>query len=115
MDIVLERILSLIPKKPDGKFVHGAKKQFAESIGFSGGEIVTMWINGSSDSYKNYLYQIAAQYGVSVAWLRGESEQKKDPAVPGEVNALAAILDGLSDEQIEQVRQYAAFLRSRGE
>ena len=30
MDITLERILSLIPKKPDGSYVHGAKKEFAE-------------------------------------------------------------------------------------
>lgn len=85
MDIVLERILSLIPKKPDGKYVHGAKKKFAESLGFSGGEIVTMWISGSSDSYKNYLYQISALYNVSVEWLKGETDDpgiKKSP-VPG--------------------------------
>ena len=25
MDITLERVLSLIPKKPDGKYIHGAK------------------------------------------------------------------------------------------
>lgn len=114
MDIVLERILSLIPRKPDGKYVHGAKKAFCESIG-APTNIISEWETEKTRSYRNYLYQIAAQYGVSVAWLRGESEQKKDPAVPGEVNELAAILDGLSDEQIEQVRQYAAFLRSRGE
>lgn len=76
MDKTLERILSLIPKKPDGKFVHGAKKDFAVSLGFKGGEIVTMWISGASDTYKNYLYQIADQYHVSVAWLKGETDEK---------------------------------------
>lgn len=76
MDIVLERILSLIPRKPDGKYVHGAKKAFCESIG-APTNIISEWETEKTRSYRNYLYQIAAQYGVSVAWLRGESEQKK--------------------------------------
>ena len=32
MDIVLERILSLIPKKENGDFVHGSKKEFCQKI-----------------------------------------------------------------------------------
>lgn len=79
MDKTLERILSLIPKKPDGSFVHGAKKQFAESIGFKGGEVVTMWINGSSVSYRNKLHEIAAVYSVSVDWLKGTTDKKSPP------------------------------------
>ena len=75
MDIVLQRILSLIPKKPNGAFVHGEKKKFAVSIGFKSGEIVSDWIAGRSDSYKNYLYEIAQKHGVSVEWLRGESDR----------------------------------------
>lgn len=74
MDITLQRILSLLEHKQDGDFVHGAKAKFAKSLGFKGGEIVTMWINGSSDSYKNYLYQIASLYDVSVEWLKGEAD-----------------------------------------
>lgn len=75
MDIMLQRILSLIPKKPNGDFVHGEKKKFAVSIGFKSGEIVSDWIAGRSDSYKNYLYEISQKYGVSVEWLRGNSER----------------------------------------
>lgn len=77
MDITLERILSLIPKKPDGNFVHGAKKDFAVEIGFKSGEIVSDWIAGRSQSYKSYLYPIAIKYDVSVEWLKGETDEKK--------------------------------------
>lgn len=78
MDITLERILSLIPKKPNGDFVHGEKKKFATSIGFKSGEIVSDWIMGRSTSYKNYLYEISARYNVSVEWLRGERSDAEE-------------------------------------
>jgi transcriptional regulator with XRE-family HTH domain len=87
MDIVLERILSLIPKGPDGKYVHGAKTKFAKKIGYNDGAIVAMWENGSSISYNKKLYQIAEEYNVSVEWLRGETDDpgiKKAPATEGE-------------------------------
>lgn len=80
MDIVLERILSLIPKKENGDFKHGALAGFARSIGFKDGHIISDWIAGNSESYKNYIYQISAIHNVSVEWLKGESEQKEKPA-----------------------------------
>lgn len=87
MDIMLERILSLIPKDDDGKYVHGAKAEFAKSIGYNDGAIVSMWIKGTSTSYKNKLHEIAEKYSVSVNWLRGETEDpgiKEAPATEGE-------------------------------
>lgn len=92
MDIALTRILSLIPKKEDGSFVHGSKKAFAKSIGYDSGDIISMWINGSSSSYKGKIHEIAVKYNVSVEWLRGETDEKK-PA-NGETS-------GLSEEAIE--------------
>lgn len=88
MDIVLERILSLIPKGPDGKYVHGAKTKFAKKIGYNDGAIVAMWENGSSISYNKKLYQIAEEYNVSVEWLQGKTEDKSiketpDPEIEG--------------------------------
>ena len=59
MDIVLERVLSLIPKGKNGKYAHGAKVKFAKSIGYNDGSIVSMWENGSSVSYTKQLHQIA--------------------------------------------------------
>lgn len=87
MDTTLERILTLIPKKENGAFKHGALSQFARPLGFKDGHIVSDWIAGNSESYKNYLYQISALHGVSVEWLRGEPDEpgiKKAPATEGE-------------------------------
>jgi hypothetical protein len=83
MDIILERILSLIPRKPDGGFVHGGKAAFAKSIGYDSGDIVSMWQKGSSTSYLKKLHEIAAKYDVSVAWLRGETDEKSPPQNQG--------------------------------
>lgn len=87
MSIMQERVLSLIPRKPDGKYVHGAKADFARELGFKNGAIVSDWESGKSDSYKNYLYQISALHGVSVEYLRGETDDpgiKEAPATEGE-------------------------------
>ena len=77
MDVTLERILSLIPKKENGDYVHGAKKEFAMSIGYDNGQIVSMWENGSSSSYKKKLHEISIKYGVSVEWLAGETDERQ--------------------------------------
>lgn len=82
MDITLERILSLIPKKPDGKFVHGAKKAFCLEIE-APPNIINEWERGVSKSYNNYLYEIAAKYHVSVEWLKGETDEKTPAAENG--------------------------------
>lgn len=88
MDVVLERILSLLPCGKNGKIMRGAKKDFAQSIGYDSGDIVSMWIKGTSFSYKNKLHEIAAKYHVSVEWLQGKTEDKSiketpDPKIEG--------------------------------
>ena len=88
MDTTLERILTLIPKKENGAFKHGALSQFTRPLGFKDGHIVSDWIAGNSESYKNYLYQISAMHGVSVEWLQGKTEDKSiketpDPKIEG--------------------------------
>lgn len=82
MDIMLSRILSLIPRKENGDFKHGEQSKFARAIGFKDGHIISDWIAGNSESYRNYLYQIAAKYDVSVEWLKGETDEKS-PAPEG--------------------------------
>ncbi len=79
MDIMLERILSLIPKKENGDFQHGALKAFANSIGLKSGNLVSDWLKGRSESYKNYIYEVSAKYGVTVEWLKGETDEKTPP------------------------------------
>ena len=90
---MLERILSLIPHKSDGKFVHGAKKDFADKLGIDN-TTITQWINGKSKSYRNYLYQIASVYDVSVSWLTGETD---DPAPKEKATGNTDILQLLRD------------------
>lgn len=121
MDIVLERILSLIPKDPDGKYVHGAKTKFAKKIGYNDGAIVAMWENGSSISYNKKLYQIADQYHVSVEWLQGKTDDpgiKEAPATEGEglsatVQELFDFIDTANDDELNELLRYAQFLMSK--
>lgn len=93
MDIVLERILSLLPHKEDGKLVHGAKKDFADKLGIDK-NIITQWTRGANKSYGNYLYQIADTYNVSVEWLKGETD---DPAPKAKESGNTDILQLLKD------------------
>ena len=118
MDIMLERILSLIPKNDDGKYVHGAKAEFAKSIGYYDGAIVSMWIKGTSTSYKNKLHEIAEKYGVSVKWLRGETDDpgiKEAPATEGEGSdgKIAQFIRSASAEELAEIYRYIDFLESK--
>lgn len=101
MDIVLERMLSLIPRKADGKFVHGALKEFANSIGLKSGNLVSDWMNGRSNSYQNYVYTVAAVYGVSADWLYGRDDnpdKKEKPDLIEEIGPKKAeLLEAVAD------------------
>lgn len=99
MDIMLERILSLIPKKTDGKFVHGAKKVFCDNVGLSNITILSQWLSGASKSYEQYAYQIANAYNVSVNWLKGETD---DPA-PKEEKAGSIDVTKLLEEHADKM------------
>jgi hypothetical protein len=114
MDITLERILSLIPKKPDGKFKHGAKKEFAESLNLRSGNLIPDWVSGRSNSYMNYLYEISEKYNVSVEWLRGETDTKEKPTSWGTDESLERILGKMSKEQlIDVITMATAALREK--
>lgn len=111
MDVTLTRILSLLPHE-NGKIKRGAKKTFAQSIGYGSGDIVSMWINGASQSYKKKLHQIADEYHVSVAWLKGETEdptveaegikEAHDPKIGGVSDAKQKLYDAIANLTDEQ-------------
>lgn len=118
MSIMQERVLSLIPRKPDGKYVHGAKADFARELGFKSGAIVSDWESGKSDSYKNYLYQISALHGVSVEYLRGETDDpgiKEAPATEGEGSdeKISRFVRSASAEELDEIYRYIDFLESK--
>lgn len=118
MDIMLERILSLIPKDDDGKYVHGAKAEFAKSIGYNDGAIVSMWIKGTSTSYKNKLHEIAEKYSVSVKYLRGETDdpgikEAHDPKTEGGDDKIVQFIRSASAEELTEILRYIDFLESK--
>ena len=100
MDILLERILSLIPRKENGDFKHGAKKAFAESLGLKSGNLISDWIAGRSTSYESYVHEISHKYNVSVEWLYGE-ETKKEPTILSDdkLNELVRLFSSASPER----------------
>lgn len=108
MDISLIRILSLIPKNENGKYKHGSKAEFARSIGYDSGDIISMWENGSSVSYKKKLHEIAAKYNVSVEWLKGETDEKgikKGPIQKDEADEMDAELVAIWNDSDETDRK----------
>lgn len=111
MDITLERILSLLPRKSDGKLVHGAKKAFAESIGLKGGNLISDWEAGRVTSYRNYLYEIADKYNVSVEWLKGETDIK-EKAAPTNGDDFIKQFSKLTPDNQELIRKMVESLAS---
>lgn len=125
MDVTLTRILSLLPHE-NGKIKRGSQKTFAQSIGYGSGDIVSMWINGTSQSYKKKLHQIADEYHVSVAWLKGETDDptveaegiKETPATEGEGKdaldiELRKIWDSSDLDDRKAILEYAHFIKGR--
>lgn len=109
MDIVLERIMSLIPEK------HGAKKEFAESLGLPS-NVISDWLAGRNKSYQRHVYRIATAYHVSPEWLKGETDEKENPVVPNE-DAEAAefyeLLKSLTPQQREIIFNNIELMRKQ--
>ena len=111
MDIMLERILSLIPKKENGDFKHGSLAAFARPLGFKDGHIISDWIAGNSTSYSNYLYEISAKYGVSVAWLKGETDERNPPVPEDERILNEELISRLVSLTPEEMQKVDAFVQ----
>lgn len=118
MDIVLERILSLIPKKENGDFVHGSKKEFCQKID-APTNIVNAWVRGTNHSYRNYLYRIASEYDVSVEWLEGKTAKKNGRpsdmgrTVDRRTQRIFDFVDKCSPEEFADLAKYIDFLEAR--
>ena len=110
MDIMLKRILSLIPDR------HGADAAFARSIGYKSGNVIADWRAGRSASYRGKLREIAAVYGVSVEWLCGGADPAKTPAsnepLSGSAAELYTLLTQLTPQEVQRVKDYVAGLLS---
>lgn len=121
MDITLQRILSLIPKKENGDFEHGALKNFAKSIGLKSGNLISDWKKGRSKSYLSYIYEISTKYNVSVEWLRGETDEKNPAPIEGEkdpiLQEVLAIWENTSEsdhlKMLDMIRLYKGWTRQQ--
>ena len=98
MDIMLERILSLVPDH------HGGDKEFALSIGYKSGNIIADWRAGRSKSYKGKIREISRVYEVSVDWLCGNGQKEKPLAQSEGLSPIKAefieAVKQMSDERI---------------
>ncbi len=98
MDITLERILSLLPTTPDGKIKHGARAEFAKSIGLKSGNLISDWVKGRSRSYEDYVYQIAVKYHVPVAWLQGLTDDPTPEGIEADTQEVIDLLGRIPPE-----------------
>lgn len=72
----------------------------------------TNWKNGDNASYKKHLPQIAEFFGVSVDTLLGNKHHGNQEGVEFTYALYNEITHDLSQEQIEQIKKFAEFLRN---
>ena len=85
------------------------QKDLSDYLGLSK-NTMTGWKNGNNKSYMKYLPEIAEFFGVSADYLLGkETSTTGNDFTYALYNELA---HDLSDEQIQQLKQFADFLRN---
>ena len=100
---VLNKILSLLEEK---KF---DQRDLSDYLGLSK-NTMTGWKNGNNKSYMKHLPKIAEFFGVSVDYLLGkETPNAENNFTYALYNELTY---NLSDEKLEQLKQFADFLRN---
>ena len=121
---ILERILSLIPKKANGEFRHGAKAQFCRSINISS-QTLSDWISGRSTSFMDKLYQISVVHHVPLEWLetgktveeavdedRADWMEEREMLQTIRDKDLRNMMDGFKNMTPAQIRMMERFMRS---
>lgn len=98
---VLNKILDLLKQNKK------KQKDLTDFLGVSH-NVFTEWKAGRNSSYKRHLPKIAEFFGVSVDYLLG-SENSGSNFTYALYNELA---HDLSDEQLEQLKHFADFLRN---
>ena len=109
MDIVLERIIKEL-KRQEKKKIDLTNYLGLVSSAFGN------WVSGRNKSYTRYIHGIADFLGVSVEYLRGETDQKEKPPVRMDEGQDANVIriagrDGsyqerrLTDEQLDIIRR----------
>ena len=105
MDITLQRIIAELKAKQKKKI------ELTDHLGLVNSAFGN-WVSGRNKSYRKYIHGIADFLGVSVEYLKGETDQKEKPSIQmdegREMNTIRiAGRDGtyierhLTDEQID--------------
>lgn len=98
---ILNKILSLLEEK------NIQQKDLSDYLGLSKSAL-TGWKNGNNKSYMKHLPKIAEFLGVSVDCLLGKMSSTSDYTYA----LYNEITHNLSQEQIEQIKNFADFLRN---
>ena len=96
---VLTRILALLDAN------NLQQKELSDYLGLSKNTI-TGWKNGNNNSYMKHLPKIAEFFGISVDYLLGKEGNDFTYALYNE------LAHDLSEEQLQQLKQFADFLRN---
>lgn len=89
-----------------------SKSKVAEEIGLSRASAYG-WTNGAVPSDVN-LKKIADYFGVTIEYLKGEEQAEKNPLPENEerIKQLYELTEGLTDEDINVLRAFAAGLKA---
>ena len=107
MDSILERIINelAVQNKP--------QQDLTDYLGINHTSFAA-WKKGRNQSYKKYLHTIAEFLGVSVEYLRGETDQKEKPPIVEDerLKELYELTAGLSDTDIIALKSFVAGLKA---
>ena len=110
MDIFNDRIKPLFEKS------NLSNKDLEIKIGLPR-SIIYDWSNGRSKSYNKYIPQIAEFFDVSIEYLTGKSENKKnykEDITDEDIKfALFGGEEGVSDEAYEEVKEFVKFVKQK--
>ena len=107
MDLTMQRILE------EMRLQNKQQTELGEHLNVTP-NIITDWKSGRLKSYKKYLHGIAEFLGVSVEYLRGETDIKEKPLSENEerLKELYNLTADLTDSDIDVLKAFVAGLKA---
>ena len=108
MDIVFDRISALIIRARE----NGRTDAEMERIIGLPAHSINKWFTGKYKSYKNYLPQIAAFFGVSIAYLLGETDIPQNDSKDdfSDIRMIGRASQKMRPEDREHLLKYMRFM-----
>ena len=106
MDITLERIIKELKTK------NLKQQDLTDALGINYSSFGN-WKAGRNSSHKKYIHAIAQYLGVTVEYLKGETDIKKAPITNDErIDELYELAKDLSDAEIIALKAFVAGLKA---